>query len=98
MSGYIKLGLSSQEAVEEILDGAHHDFIIIDAGEWVSDGKYDGRTTIVQRLSDKTFWSVNSSRSGSYYSDYDYYYDTELLQVAPVEKTITAYELIGVTT
>lgn len=59
---------------------------IVEEGEWIDDGKYSYRNTIV-KWNDK-FWNISESRSGSYHTDY-YYNDPEAYEVTPRTETIT---------
>ena len=53
----------------EELDGCQG-IEVLEWGEWVDDGKYDFRSTII-KFKD-TLFCIRVGRSGSYYSDYDY--------------------------
>lgn len=60
---------------------------IVDSGDWIDDGKYSYKETVF-KADDGNFYSLISSRSGSYFSDY--YYDSEdwgdEVEVSQVEK------------
>ncbi len=60
-------------------------------GEWEDEGKYSHQEVIVHSLADDTYWSVNVTRSGSYFTDYDYMYDTTLTQVEKKEVVVTKW-------
>lgn len=71
---------------EEENDELYESFEIIDYGKWINDGKYDERDSIV-KYKDRYF-NINQSRSGSYFTDYDYG-DQDVWEVEPFEETIT---------
>ena len=91
-----------KETFDELLYGDKVEgFNIIELGEWVSQGKWEHKETIVQCVADQKFYAVCDSRSGSYYSDYTYSSENEtemeLPEVFPVEvktiKYLTAKEM-----
>ncbi len=53
-------------------------FIVVQEGDWISQGKYEYCTNVFQRISDGKYFAQDRSRSGSYFSDY-YYRDAENL-------------------
>lgn len=66
------------------------DFVLVEKGSWVSDGKYDYCTNIFQRKSDGKYFSQDLTRSGSYFSDYHYedpedLYEVERKEVVKIE-------------
>lgn len=69
------------------LDGFGHDdqSEVIEEGDWTDEGKYSYSESII-RFGDK-FYSIQQSRSGSYYTDY-YYNDPEITEVTRQEKTV----------
>lgn len=72
------------------LDGFGHDekSKVIVEGDWIDDGKYSHTFSVVE-YKGKTY-GISQSRSGSYYTDYDYN-DPEIYEVVkrevPVIKT-----------
>lgn len=59
---------------------------IVENGGWSDDGKYSMRTSIF-KYNDK-FYELCETRSGSYYTDYDYH-EPKINEVVPVERVIT---------
>ena len=57
---------------------------IVEEGDWISEHKIDVCETIV-KYEDK-YYNITQDRSGSYYSDYEYY-DPEVCEVLPKEVT-----------
>jgi hypothetical protein len=57
---------------------------IVEEGDWVVEHKIDVCVTIV-KYKDK-YYKITQCRSGSYYSDYEYY-DPEVCEVVPKEVT-----------
>ncbi len=76
------------EIVLELFSAEDDSLVIVEAGEWVDDGKYSNKETIV-KYNDK-FYAVNQYRSGSYFTDYDYG-DPSCVEVAPKEITKTVW-------
>lgn len=64
------VGESDDIDAECILDDRGINYTIVDAGDWIDDGKYQYRNFDV-KISDK-FYSFSESRSGSYYTDWYY--------------------------
>lgn len=62
--------------------------IVKDCG-WEDDGKCSYKT-VIYKYQDK-FWSFWISRTGSYYTWYDYEYSDCLIKVEPKEKIIIEY-------
>lgn len=58
---------------------------IVEDGDWIDDGKYSFKDTIVTYQD--TYYQISESRSGSYFTDY-HYNDPEIFQVAPRVETI----------
>lgn len=65
-------------------------FIMIKPGTWKSEGKYQYYTDIVQNEVTDKYYAIHSSRSGSYFTDYEYG-ETEVEEVKPVKVEITRY-------
>lgn len=61
---------------------------IVEEGDYISEGKYEICETII-KYKDK-FFSMIQSRSGSYWTDYDYN-DPDFYAVEPKEITKTIY-------
>ena len=80
--------MALQKEIDEVLelwadDGLDED--IVEDGDWVDDGKYSFRTSIVKH-NDKYF-EISESRSGSYFTDY-HYDDPEAYEVTPEIKMV----------
>ncbi|MCA8110264.1 hypothetical protein [Burkholderia cepacia] len=65
----------------------------VERGAWESDGKYELRTDIVKDTRTGKFYAIHQSRSGSYWSDYEYG-DTEANEVEPVQVTVTQWKAV----
>ncbi len=70
------------------IQAGFNDFIVVEEGDWVSDGKYQSTTHIFQRKSDGKYFAQNWYRSGSYLSDY-YYNDPEDLYEVERKEVVT---------
>lgn len=85
----IKITKEMQEAFDEGCEDIG--FELVEEGEWVNNYKdYDLKEDIYKHIESGKFYAYYGSRSGSYYSDYEYDNPDELVEVQPVEtKTIT---------
>lgn len=84
-----------EEDIKDLLSEEEtNGYSFIEKSNWVADGKYDFREFVITRISDNTFWQGSYQRSGSPFSDYEYYYDTSLCQV--IKKEIVRYEWVMV--
>ena len=63
---------------------------VVEEGDWISVGKCEYQTTIILFLPTGKHFSLDWSRSGSYYSDYDYYFGG-ITKVKPKEVTIVSW-------
>jgi hypothetical protein len=77
-----ELQLISWGEFEEILEGAE----IVEKGYFVSDHKWEHKEDFVFSYEGK-FYSMDITRSGSYYTEYTYEYD-QPYEVKQVEKTV----------
>lgn len=83
---------------EDIVDAINEeenfepDLKVIELGDWSSNDKYDYKTNIFQYKN--KFYTHDSSRSGSYFTDYETESDDFLTEVQAVPKTIIVYEPI----
>jgi hypothetical protein len=69
-------------------------FVVKDPGEWIDEGKYSHKETIVKF--GESYYSIFDSRSGSYFSDYyndsdDWGEEIEIDEVIPKQITKTIY-------
>ena len=60
---------------------------LVEAGDWIENGKYSYRSDIYS-TEDGNHFEIQNSRSGSYHTDY-YYSEPDVCQVKPVVKVIT---------
>lgn len=74
-----------KQTLYELFEDGSKDVEIVERGDWVEEGKYSYRSTVVKY--EDTFYMITESRSGSYFTDY-HYEDPEIVQVAPREETI----------
>jgi hypothetical protein len=77
----------TEEEVESIFDEEHSDYKLVKDIGFTDEGKYSFGTKIF-RDADGTCWKVSASRSGSYFTDYEYQYDSEIVEVEEKEVTI----------
>lgn len=73
-----------QDLYEMFLDEAD-EIELIESGEWIENGKYSYRDSIVTYQD--TYYMISESRSGSYFTDYHYDHP-EIHQVAPRTETV----------
>lgn len=85
------IGLSTGETVTEA-DGLDKTYTIEYAGEWEDEGKYSSKVIIV-KIDDKLY-QFSATKSGSYYTDYYYSYETEGTEMEAYTKTITDYRAV----
>jgi hypothetical protein len=83
----------SEEVAEQIFDGDHPDYETVEEGEWISEGKYEHCSHIVKDV-DEIYWEISSSRAGSYFTDYEYFSNTELIEVE--QKIVKVTEWIAI--
>ncbi len=76
------------EEIKDIAWGDNPDFVVIEDGDWINEYKdYDVREVIVQQQSTGKYFRIDQSRSGSYYSDYEYD-DPKITEVAKIVKKV----------
>ena len=78
-------------SVDDLPEG----FSIVEEGDWVDEGKYELRASIVKHEPSETYWELHSDRSGSYYTDW-YYGKTDITQVEPKEETVVVTKWVKV--
>lgn len=91
---YEELDRIMREA-EGCMDNVSQDISLIDEiqpGEWISTGKYETlRDNIIVDYETGKYYKIIMTRGGSYYSDYEHYYQG-LQEVIPVETTIITWK------
>lgn len=65
----------------------------INSGEWVAEHKDERQSTVYKHVPTSRLFQVDSSRRGSYWTDYEYE-EPEVFEVRAVEVTVTQYEAI----
>lgn len=76
------------EEIKGIAWGDNPDFVVTEDGDWINEYKdCDVREAIVQQQSTGKYFCIDQSRSGSYYSDYEYD-DPQIIEVAKVVKKV----------
>lgn len=76
------------EEIKDIAWGDNPDFVVIEDGDWINEYKdCDVREVIVQQKTTGKYFRIDQSRSGSYYSDYEYD-DPKITEVAKVVKKV----------
>lgn len=85
----------SQEELQEIFEGDHEDFETIESQGWDDQGKYQFKYPVVKHCKTGKFYTFCVQRSGSYFTDYNYYYPcSELQEVELQEKTVVVKEWV----
>lgn len=79
--------------VIQLFDDEDERLDTVESGEWTSDGKYEARTDIVKDIQIGKYYAIHQSRSGSYWSDYEYG-DTYANEVEPVQVTVIQYQAV----
>ena len=69
----------------ELFEDGNKAVEIVENGDWVDEGKYSYKETVVKYQD--TYYMISESRSGSYFTDY-HYDDPEICQVMPRTETI----------
>ncbi|CAJ6883161.1 Uncharacterised protein [Burkholderia pseudomallei] len=88
-----KAALTSEDDPIDVLEDLD-EFMKVTRGQWVSDHKHEHRETVYLHKPSGRFVTVAESRSGSYWSDYEY--DAPMLaEVEPREITKTVYHAKG---
>lgn len=62
---------------------------VIEEGEWIGDGKYQDKQMIFANAKTGKHYSYYISRSGSYFTDYEYMATDSPVEVEKVTETIT---------
>lgn len=99
------LNLEEFEYVEEAptsVDSKYFEgWLMIEDGDWVSQGKWETKKSIVKHVESDKYYQYELQRSGSYYSEYYYTHQEDdngvsLDEVKPVEKTVvvTTWEYV----
>jgi hypothetical protein len=81
-----KLKLTNEEA-EAIFYGDHEDAKTIKKCEWIDEGKYS-YGEMVFKYKDGKFYRLDATRSGSYFTDYETYFEAEAVEVEEKEVTV----------
>ena len=71
-------------------DDEHDDLEVVQESDWTSEGKYEYSDTVYRHIPTGRFVCIGQSRSGSYFSDYEYD-DPSISEVVPEVVTITRY-------
>lgn len=79
------------DKVLEIWDEDDESLKVMEKGEWISEGKYDNKETVVEY--EGKYYSICETRSGSYFSDYEHG-DTYCYEVKPVQVTVTKWVVV----
>lgn len=65
----------------------HPDYKLVEDDGFQDEGKYSYCTKIFKGTDEK-YWAVGATRCGSYFTDYDYMFDTEIQEVEQKEVTV----------
>lgn len=74
------------DGIIERFEAEDFSLIVIESGKWTSDMKYEFKTTVVQDKESGKFYEIEESRTGSYYSDYEYS-ESSVIEVEPHTET-----------
>jgi hypothetical protein len=76
-------------------DGEHDEQYLeaVQVGEWEVDHKYESQSTVYRHIPSGRYFDVIQTRSGSYYSDYEYL-DSVVYEVQPVEYKAIKYVVV----
>ena len=85
--------LTEEEAKSLWRNEGNETYVFIEESGWKDDGKYSYAYKIYKDKED-LFWLLNANRTGSYCTDYEYNYDTELRQVEKYTKTIEDWRAV----
>ena len=87
-----------QEAEDSIDPRYPSNWLLIDGGEWVQDGKYQHKTCIVQDVRTNLYYRYSLTRSGSPFSEWYYTHEDEsefyLQPVKQRTRTVTITEWV----
>ncbi|WP_185183791.1 hypothetical protein [Bacillus subtilis] len=86
----IDYGFYKEEGNEDSWVGVE----LIEEADWSDEGKYSS-SEIIFKLDGK-YYSFGVSRSGSYFSYYEYEYDTDVIEVEQVTETIKITKWVAV--
>ncbi len=77
-----------------IFEGDDERYEVVDKGTWYADerGKYQTTDRIVRDTETDLFYSLTVSRSGSYYTEWDYDFDLTMHEVKKGERTVPFWE------
>ena len=82
----------TEEEAKSIYWEDNPDYKEVEDQGWEDEGKYSFGSKIFQDKDGK-FWKVGANRSGSYFTDYDYNYNTEIFEVE--QKEITTMQWVN---
>lgn len=77
------------------IDELPEQFEEIEEGDWQDNGKYSYSTSIVKDTINNKYYEIHNTRSGSYFTDYNYS-PAQICEVMPKEETITVTKWIPV--
>jgi hypothetical protein len=71
------------------------EYVIVEASDWVNQYKdYDIKEVVLLHKASGKHYAYYDSRSGSYYSDYEYDSPEELIEVEPIEVKRIEYKVV----
>jgi hypothetical protein len=80
----------SKGEVQQIFHEDHEDYELIEKGVWEDEGKYSYKSSIFKDKEGK-FWDVSATRSGSYFTHYEWMYEEEIIEVEQTEVLVTQW-------
>lgn len=86
-----KIAITEAQAERLFRDEENDDFEHVEDGDWEDEGKYCNSFVVYKKKGTEDHYLLNVWRSGSYFSDYEYGYGTELIPVEKKEVMITQW-------
>jgi hypothetical protein len=93
----MKIQLTESQArelwMDETLDFEGYDFEFFTNADEEDSGKYMFITNVYRDFNSGKYFLMTIQRSGSWHSDYDYFFDGELVEAEPVEVKTTSWKI-----
>lgn len=86
-----------RDTFRQVAGEDHEDWELIEEDGWDDEGRYQSTSFVVKYIPTGKFYRGSYSRSGSYFTDWEYeYYDTTLYEVEEVTETrvITTWKAV----
>lgn len=69
---------------------------VVESDSWEDEGKFASKAVVFKELATDKHFVFHVYRSGSYFSHYDYEFDTDVTEVKKVTETITIEKWVNV--